>query len=123
MNILVVDDEKDQLKALCLSLRSCGFRTQATDSGIQALTMLDRTDHGIDLVITDYAMPEMNGIHLLRKIKRNHPAMPVILISAMGSARLAEDLYKNGGQVFMYKPFLVEELVGKINKITENQMK
>jgi len=123
MRILIVDDEKDQVKALSLSLRSNGYETATAESADQALTILDRQRKRVDLVITDFVMPGMNGLQLLRKIKTKYPSLPVVIMSAKGTDRLAEDTAQSGGEMFLYKPFLIEELVQGIHKIAEQKGK
>jgi CheY-like chemotaxis protein len=117
MRILIVDDEKDQVKALDLSLRSHGYETKTAESAEKALALLDRQKERVDLVITDFVMPGMNGLQLLRKIKTTYPSLPVVVMSAKGTDGLAEDTAESGGEIFLNKPFLIEELVREIHKI------
>ena len=118
MRILIVDDEKDQLKALDLGLRSNGFETKTAGSADEAISLLDRQSHSVDLVLTDFVMPGMNGLQLLRAIKKKYPFLPVVIMSAKGTGRLAKNAAESGGEKFMHKPFLMEELIREIRKIT-----
>ena len=65
MTILVVDDETDQLKSLNLGLRRKGYRVLEASNAEDALRLLDNSRNGIDMVLTDYAMPGTNGMCLL----------------------------------------------------------
>ena len=118
MRILIVDDEKDQLKALDLGLRSSGFETETAGSAEEAMAVLDRRNHLVDLVVTDFVMPGVNGLQLLRAIKKKYPFLPVVIMSAKGTDRLAKNAAESGGEKFMHKPFLMEELIREIRKIT-----
>ncbi len=123
MRILIVDDEKDQLKALDMGLRSSGFETETACSADEAMTLLDRQSHLVDLVITDFVMPGINGLQFLRVIKKKYPSMPVFIVSAMGTDQLFQDVASSGGEMFMQKPFLIDELVREIRKIAEHRVK
>lgn len=122
MRILIVDDEKDQLKALDLSLRSNGYETETAESAEKALNVLHRQSESVDLVITDFVMPGMNGLQLLRKIKQKYPSLPVVVMSAKGTDGLAEDAAEKGGEMFLNKPFLIEELLRGIRNIAEQKV-
>jgi DNA-binding NtrC family response regulator len=117
MRILIVDDDKDQVKALSLSLRSNGYETATAESADRALTILERQREWVDLVIADFAMPGMNGLQLLRKIKKKYPSLPVVIMSAKGTDGLAQNTVQSGGEMFLNKPFLIEELLQGIHKI------
>ena len=117
MQILTVDDEKEQLKSLCLTLRSNGFQTLAASSARKALDCLETRAFAIDLILTDYAMPGMDGITLVKAVKQLYPKLPVIMMSAEGTGELAEMALKNGCDGFVEKPFAVETLVRQIHCI------
>ena len=68
-HILLVDDEDSYLKVLAFDLKNHGYQISTADSGPEALTQLEKTD--VDMVITDLNMAEMNGIELIREIKKN----------------------------------------------------
>jgi len=117
MRILTVDDDKNQLKTLSLSLRSSGFDVRTAQSADGALSCLETEHREIDLVITDFAMPGMNGIELLKSIKKKYPAIPVIMISGTEEQTLAENVYENGCSGFIAKPCTIGELDQTINRI------
>jgi len=118
MRILTVDDEKNQLKILGLSLRSCGFDVETAAGGQQALDRLEKNSKGFDLVITDFAMPGINGMELLKTMKKKYPVIPVIMMSAAQESELAGDAIKNGCSGFIRKPFTIEALGREIQRFT-----
>ena len=69
--ILVVDDDAGQRSLLETFLRAQGFRTQAADSGVAALALLERGEFG--LIVSDVRMPGMSGIETLRRVRERHP--------------------------------------------------
>ena len=104
LTILAVDDDELVLTNTAAMLEDLGHRVQTAGSAAQALTVLARSKP--DLVITDYAMPQMNGLDLAREIKARRPELPVIL--ATGFAELppgaGEDLPR------LAKPYSQPEL-------------
>jgi len=76
--VLVVDDDSLVLTSTCLLLEDLGHRVISAASGAQALTMFD-SEQAIDLVITDMAMPQMNGAELAQAIRIIKPSLPIIL--------------------------------------------
>jgi DNA-binding NtrC family response regulator len=115
MNILIVDDEKVQIETLRRGLRTRGFTVSEALNGKQALEQLSG-ENKIDVVITDYAMPEMNGIELLKEIRKTDKHLPVIMMTAYGDKDLVVDAMRNSCDGFIDKPFNLEELLVEINR-------
>ncbi len=114
--ILVVDDKRAQLKTLRRGLIVKGYRVVEAISGNEALNHLSR-DHKIDLVLTDYSMPEMNGIELLKKIREKNKTIPIVIMSAYGDKDLVIEGMHYRCDGFIDKPFDMEELLEVINNI------
>jgi CheY-like chemotaxis protein len=113
-SILIVDDYAVTQRVLGHILQHAGFTVYGAFNGVEALEMLD--DVSVDLVISDIAMPEMDGLELLRRI-RNHPELgdlPVIMLTASGQDEdrvLAEEAGANG---FLTKPASSAELLDAV---------
>jgi DNA-binding NtrC family response regulator len=73
--------------------------------------------HGIDLVVADYLMPTMNGLDLLAAVRRSHPALPVILMTAYARTSLVVEASRNRCDGFIEKPFNFDQLVAEIERI------
>ena len=116
MTILVVDDEKDQLKSLNLGLRRKGYRVLEASNAEDALRLLDNGRNGIDMVLTDYAMPGTNGMELLKKVREEHGLLPVIMMTAHGEKGLVIDALRNRCDSFIEKPFILERLLQEIER-------
>ncbi len=101
-SILVVDDEPNSLFGICQVLTDEGFQTISARTGKEALEKL-KTDP-VNLIITDEKMPDLSGTELLLEIKKTHPTIPVILISAYGSVFMAVEALKKGAFYFFEKP-------------------
>ena len=104
--ILVVDDDESMRVVLCEFLAEGGFSAQGVDSGTSALALL-RESH-FDAVITDYEMPGMDGIELIREIRSRNPYLFIIGVSGHGSAK---DFMRAGANFFFPKPLQYEEVL------------
>jgi len=116
--ILLVDDEPAVLFALSEALadRRRGIQVVTATDGREAMAVLEAQT--VHLVITDLRMPDVDGFELLAHLRRNHPSLPVILMTAMGTAetaaQLASRLSSNNAFECLAKPFDVALLKRKI---------
>ncbi len=120
MNILIVDDEIDQLESLARGLKGrkyCVFEAQGAGS---ALSVLDDRNLRIDLVITDYAMPHVDGIELLRTIRTRYDYIPVIIMTGYGNKDMIIEAVRNSCDSFIEKPFTLAQLLEEIHRVEEN---
>ena len=111
MNILVVDDEAEQLNSLRVGLKSWGFKVFEALNAEDALKHLNHGPEKIDIVITDYVMPGMNGMELLKKIREKNNTLPVILMTAYGEKDLVIDALRNSCNSFIEKPFTLQRSI------------
>lgn len=117
--ILVVEDERSILDVLRLLLGHLGYHVLAAASPADAMIMAGRHRQRIDLLITDVAMPGMNGFELAQTLRANHPGIKIMFISGHtldGVARYGE-LDKDA--VFIQKPFTQELLAAKVREALE----
>jgi DNA-binding NtrC family response regulator len=115
--ILIVDDEPFNLDLLEQELNDLGYPSERAGDGKQALQMIDKLNP--DLVLLDYRMPDMNGIDVLREIRRQKKDLPVIMITAYGTIDVAVEAVKAGADDFITKPFDPEHLALVIKKALE----
>jgi two-component system NtrC family response regulator len=101
-SILVVDDEPNSLFGICQVLADEGFQTIPAKDGREALEKLKTNP--VNLIITDERMPDLSGMELLLEVKRTHPDIPLILITAYGSVLMAVEALKRGAFYFFEKP-------------------
>jgi CheY-like chemotaxis protein/predicted regulator of Ras-like GTPase activity (Roadblock/LC7/MglB family) len=121
--ILVVDDEPSVLFALSegLSDRRRGVRVATAANGIEAVAVLE--SQAVDLVLTDLRMPDMDGFELLTFLRRNHAALPVILMTALGNAETSARLATAGSFECLPKPFDLPDLKRKIAEMLAQSVK
>jgi CheY-like chemotaxis protein/anti-sigma regulatory factor (Ser/Thr protein kinase) len=118
--ILVVDDEEDVRETLSEMIKGLGYQVLIAEGGKEALEKI-RTEK-VDLIITDLAMPKMNGLELIVRSKQNNPNIPIAVISAFGSAENTTYALTRGAFSFIAKPFKlsqIKELVRKGKQLRE----
>jgi two-component system response regulator AtoC len=113
--VLVVDDDSGMLFSLRGLLASRGQEAVIARSGQEALDRLD----GVDAVITDFAMPGMDGVQLVQAIHDRDESVPVILLTAHGSERVAVQAIKSGAYDYVTKPFDVEQFAVVVDRALE----
>src|SRR6266540_5450240 len=108
-DVLLVDDDPDLLKLISLRLTSAGYRVRTADSGETALAAMAVARPGV--VVTDLKMPGIDGLQLFEAIHRQHPALPVVILTAHGTIPDAVSATQRGGVGFLTKPFDSPELL------------
>ena len=111
-DILLVDDDPDLLKLISLRLTSAGYRVRTADSGETALATIAVERPAT--VITDLRMPGIDGLQLFEAIHRQHPALPVIILTAHGTIPDAVSATQRGVFGFLTKPFDSQDLLQKV---------
>jgi CheY-like chemotaxis protein len=106
--ILLVDDEADVLNALGSFLRGAGFTVQTVRTGEEVLAIL-AAGAVVDAMITDYAMPGLDGTALIAQARRTQPELPVLVISGYAEAERLEGLAPNVR--VLRKPFRRQTLI------------
>jgi len=115
--VLLVDDEPGVLFTLEEVMRERGHRVLTARSGAEALPLVDDAD----TVVTDLAMPGMDGLALLAAISARDPELPVILLTAHGSERVAVAAMKTGAHDYLAKPFDIDEVAVVIERALETR--
>jgi two-component system response regulator AtoC len=115
MRVLLVDDEPSVRAALRELVQSRGWEPLVAASGEEALALVDRAD----AVVTDFSMPGMDGLDLLRQVRERDPSLPVIVLTARGSERLAVRAIRAGAYEYVTKPFDVDEMIVALERALE----
>ena len=113
-SILVVDDALSTLEVLERNLRTEHYQVFTASSVPEAIRILEAAP--MDLVITDFKMPEVSGIDLVRHVRENLKETEVIMITGYPSIDGAVTAVKAGAQEFLSKPFTDEELLGAVRR-------
>ena len=112
--VLVVEDDNSLREALSDTLQLAGYTVASAADGTAALDILSRDK--MDLVVSDVHMTPMDGHTLLKNIKRNHPALPVVLITAYGTIQKAVSAMHDGAADYLVKPFEADVLVNVVER-------
>jgi len=115
--ILVVDDSPDTLEVLQRNLESKGYHVFTARGAVEAIKILESTP--MDLVITDFKMPEVNGLSLVRHIQENFRETEVMMITGYPSIESAVEAVKFGAEEYLAKPFTDEELFSAVKHVLD----
>jgi two-component system, NtrC family, nitrogen regulation response regulator NtrX len=115
--VLVVDDEANIRKTLEGVLSDEGYRVLAVETGEAAMEALSRS--GVDAVLLDVWLPEMDGLEALRRIREMSPLLPVIMISGHGTIDAAVTAVKRGAFDFIEKPVSIDKLLITLSRAIE----
>ena len=120
LRVLVVDDEDDVRRGLCLLVESTGAEVRDAESGEAALeTLRSWSPH---LMLSDVSMKGISGMELLRETRRMHPDVRVVLITGYGTIELAVEAMRQGATNFITKPFDNEEILTDIQRNGEEAL-
>ena len=119
--ILVVEDEEALGEILCSLLEERGDFGLHARNGREALTVLDTSPKGFQLVLSDIVMPEMNGIQFLEQARKLYPDLPVIMLSALHDIRIAMEAIRLGAYDYVVKPFEKDQLYLAVDRALERQ--
>jgi CheY-like chemotaxis protein len=115
--ILVVDDSPmDRRLVIGMLSKRAGWSTDVAENGQQAMNLL-APGQLPDLILTDMQMPEMNGLELVRAVKRDYPGVPVILMTAQGSEALAVKALQVGADSYVPKALLADDLIETVDRV------
>jgi len=118
-NILVVDDDGDIREVLGDRLQSLGYLVFAAETAKMGLELLERQNP--QLVLLDIEMPDMNGIDMLREIRRREHDVTVVMITAYGTIERAVEAMKEGAYDFIPKPFEPDHVALIVGKALERE--
>ena len=114
--ILIVDDDAGQRSLLHSFLKSQGFETVPVDSGARALETLRAQP--FSMMISDVRMPGMTGLETLRLARKEHPVLPVLLVTAYADVKEAVGAMRDGALNYLTKPIDLDELLATVQRAT-----
>jgi two-component system chemotaxis response regulator CheY len=119
-NVLIVDDSLPMRSVIKKTIKASGFDVgQMFDAanGREALEIL--RNEWLDLVLTDYHMPDLNGLELLSEMQKDEElkAIPVVVITTEGSQQRVREFVERGAVDYVKKPFTPEEIREKLTRI------
>lgn len=116
--ILVVEDDREMARFLAQILSEEDYAVEVAHDGPAALELFQQ--RRFDLVVSDLMMPRMKGTELIRRLKENHPQVPVLVITAFGTIESAVEAMKAGALHYITKPFRTDDFLIHVQRGLEN---
>jgi len=117
--VLVIDDEPSMRFTLDAVLGDVGFNVDCADGGASGIAAFEA--RGADVVLTDLAMPDVDGMKVLATLRAHDPSVPVIMLTAHGSERVAVAAIKAGAFDYVPKPFDPDEIVLSVTRAIDQR--
>ena len=118
--VLLVDDEQDFLETLSNRLEMRGLKVSPATSGEQAISEAKQQDY--DAIVVDLAMPGIDGLETLKRIKADNPNAEIIMLTGHASVQSGVEAMKLGAGDFLQKPVELTELMSKIGEAKNKKM-
>jgi len=115
--ILIVDDSESIREVLAFSIANAGYEVLVACDGLDALKYFDgRT---IDLLLTDYHMPKLNGLELILKVRQLEPYkfLPILVLTTENQLKIMKEARECGATGWLTKPFNTEKLLQTLRKV------
>ncbi len=116
MKILVVEDERLLSNAICRLLQEAGYFTDAVYDGADALYHIQEAAY--DLIVLDVMLPEMDGLDVLERVRKDGIHAPILLLTAKNTIPDKVKGLNAGADDYMTKPFDTDELLARVNALT-----
>ena len=115
--ILIADDSKSIREILAFSLEKAGYQVLVACDGLDALQYFD--GRPIDLLLTDYYMPNLNGLELTVKVRQNenYKFMPILVLTTEKQVEIIRGAKDSGATGWLFKPFNTEKLLQTLRKV------
>lgn len=117
--LLIIEDDELVRTGLQSGLASHGFLPHAVPTGAAGLDELDRTVP--DIILLDIFMDDMDGIQVLKHIRKRHPRLPVVLLTGYGSMTTAIEAMRLGANDYLLKPAEAEEVATRLKSALETE--
>lgn len=117
--ILVIDDNEEHAIATAEALQKVGCKCRIATSGKEGLEIIEAG--GVDIVITDLIMHNIDGLQILKTTKERLPEAEVILITGYGTVETAVDAMQKGAATYLLKPININHLRAEVGKLVEKQ--
>ncbi|MFZ0927303.1 MAG: response regulator [Syntrophobacteraceae bacterium] len=114
IEILIVDDEEEFADAFAERLRLRGFTAHTASNGEQALQIVDQGS--VKVMVLDLKMPGMDGLEVLRRVKKSHPEVEVIILSGHGSEMDEAYVHNLGAFVYLRKPADIGDILEAVKR-------
>jgi len=115
VHLLVVDDDEAFVSMLCEYLGKIGYSYETASNGLEALEKVE--EFPFPLVLTDMQMPELNGLQLIKRLKKLYPETDIVVMTGFGQSYGLAEAINAGAIDYITKPFLLKELEAKLKRV------
>lgn len=117
LKIIVVEDSVSIREAIAFRLEASGYEVEKAENGLEALKKFDGSK--IDLLLTDFHMPEMNGVELIKNVRKleEYRTLPILVLTTENQKELILQARQAGGTGWLSKPFSMDKLVQTIRRL------
>jgi two-component system, chemotaxis family, chemotaxis protein CheY len=118
MKILVVDDSATMRRIIIKHLNDAGYsNTLEAENGVEAMSRME----GVTLVLTDWNMPVMDGMSLVKELRQNaaYAQVPIVMVTSIGARKEVVEALKQGVNNYIVKPFTPSTLIEKVKSVIE----
>jgi len=119
--VLVIDDEPMVRVLLCRLLEEWGFKAVEADNGKSALQLARKLNGGLSMVITDLAMPYMDGYEFAQAFRQVYPDVPILFMTGKCPAAVADSLSR-GREQLLFKPFDPDTFLDAVARLLESRI-
>ena len=109
--LLICDDEEGIRESFKVILSDC-YQLRFANHGLDALTLIKASP--VDLLLLDIKMPKMNGMEILKQVKKLKPSLPVIIVTGYKSVEMAQEALRNGAADYLPKPFDSQHILSAV---------
>ncbi|HEY1123007.1 MAG TPA: sigma-54 dependent transcriptional regulator [Haloferula sp.] len=113
-NLLIVDDDETIQRLLVIAAKDNGWRPRTAGTGMGAVEALD---HGIEAVVLDHGLPDIDGLQTLERLREAQPDLPVIMLTGLNDAETAVRALRAGAADYLTKPFELKRLFDLLRQI------
>lgn len=115
MRILIIEDDIETQRALATCLKSACFAVDTADTGDKGLYLAQTNDY--DLVISDYVLPEKNGLEICETLRAEGKTMPILILSVKGETPTKVETLNRGADDYLTKPYSFDELLARVQAL------
>lgn len=116
MKVLIVDDSKVMRMMVGKALTQAGFQCEITEAndGVEGLSKFDGSQ---ELVLSDWNMPNMNGLEFVKELRKQNKEVPIVMITTEGSEDKISEAIQEGANGYVCKPFTPDKIKEQINSV------
>lgn len=119
MHVLIIEDDKDVATYIAKGLNESGFVADTAHTGTIGLTMAQSGQY--DILIVDRMLPELDGLSIIERLRKEGHSTPVLILSALGEVDDRVEGLAAGGDDYLVKPYAFSELLARVNALTRRR--